>query len=355
MKKLLVVILLLFNFNTVVYAYDSASSSIVLDIDSGRVLYEKNANEQRLIASITKIMTAIIAIENKNLDDLVIVGEEVNKMYGSNIYVKPGEKLRLRDLLYGLMLRSGNDAAVVIANYVSKSEEEFVKLMNIKAREIGMLNTIFRNCHGLDEEVQNYSTAYDMALLSKYANRYIDYLEISGTKTYQLTTNYNSYIWNNRNKLLKSYKYATGGKTGYTPKAGKTFVSTASNGDLNLTIVTLNDGDMYNNHESLYDFIFSKYHNNLIVDKDNIKFDNNSFYVNNSFSYPLTDEEKSAIKVNVDFYNLDNYSDNDKVGELYVSLDDEEIFRENVYVRVNKKNKENFLSKLISFFTSLFD
>ena len=172
-------------FSCVVTTYaisDTAKSTIVMDMDSGRVLYEKNADEKRLIASITKIMTAVIAIENGNVNDYVTVGEEVLSMYGSSIYIKMGEKITLRDLLYGLMLRSGNDAAVVIANYISGSEEDFVKLMNNKAKEIGMKNTIYKNSHGLDEVSQNYSTAKDMAILSSYTNKIDLYKKIVSTK-----------------------------------------------------------------------------------------------------------------------------------------------------------------------------
>ena len=158
---------------------DTAKSTIVMDLDSGRILYEKNANQKRLIASITKIMTAIVAIEEGDLTEKITVGEEVLSMYGTNIYVEVGEKMKLRDLLYGLLLRSGNDASVVIAKAIAGSEEKFVNLMNKKAQEIGMKNTIFKNPHGLDEETENYSTAYDMALLSKYA--YKNNYHIQGT------------------------------------------------------------------------------------------------------------------------------------------------------------------------------
>ena len=113
---------------------DTAKSSIVMDLNSGRILYEKNANDERLIASITKIMTAVLAIESERLDEVVTAGDEVLTMYGTSIYIQKGEKMSLRDLVYGLMLRSGNDAAVVIANYLCDNEEEFVKLMNEKAK-----------------------------------------------------------------------------------------------------------------------------------------------------------------------------------------------------------------------------
>ena len=177
--KKIVLLIILFFITTNVYAIsDTAKSTVVIDNESKRVLYEKNKDEQRLIASITKIMTAVIAIENKNLDDIVTIGEEVLPMYGSNIYIEVGEKMSLRDLLYGLILRSGNDAAVAIATYVGKTEENFVKLMNKKAEDLGMTNTIFHNSHGLDDtEEKNYSTAYDMAILSSYANTLLEFCE----------------------------------------------------------------------------------------------------------------------------------------------------------------------------------
>ena len=150
MKKfLLIIIILTIFYPFTVLATDTSKSSIVMDIDSNRVLYEKNANEKRLIASTTKIMTALLALESNKMDNLVEAKEEILKMYGTSIYLSLHEKMKLRDLVYGLMLRSGNDAAIVIATYLSGSEEEFVKKMNKKAKEIGMVNTTFQNAHGL--------------------------------------------------------------------------------------------------------------------------------------------------------------------------------------------------------------
>ena len=146
-----------------------ASSSIVMDLDTGRVLYQKNSKEKRLIASTTKILTAIVTLENADIEKEVTIGDEVLKMYGTNIYIEVGEKMKIKDLLYGLLLRSGNDAAVALAVAVSGSEEDFVRLMNEKAQKIGMKDSIFENPHGLDDDTKNYSTAYDMALLSRYA------------------------------------------------------------------------------------------------------------------------------------------------------------------------------------------
>ena len=335
MKKLITFLIIFFvPINVLAIKCDNC---VVMDMDSGRVLYESNKDKRMLIASTTKIMTAIIAIENKNLNEMVTVGDEVLSMYGSNIYIEPGEVISLRDLLYGLILRSGNDASVSIAKYVSGDIEKFVTLMNKKAKKIGMNNTVFKNPHGLDDDTQNYSTPYDMAVLMKYANNLMDFVEISGTRKWIVTTNKKTYVWYNRNKLLNDYKYLTGGKTGYTPKAGKTLVSTASKNNLNLIAVTLNNSDHYNVQKELYDYYFSKYRKTLLIDKNNIDFNNSKYknlYINYSFSYPLTKDEEKNVKIIVDYYNLNKIYNNSIVGEIYVLFKEEEIFRENIYVRV---------------------
>lgn len=355
MKKLITIfILFLIPINS--YAV-VCNNCIVMDMDSGRILYENNKDKQMLIASTTKIMTAVIAIENKNLNDVVTIGDEVLDMYGSNIYIEKDEKMTLRDLLYGLILRSGNDASVSIAKYVGGSIENFVKLMNEKAKKIGMNNTIFNNPHGLDEDTKNYSTAYDMAKLMKYANNLIEFVEISGTKKWTVTTNKKSYVWYNRNKLLNNYKYLTGGKTGFTPKAGKTLVSTASKDKLNLIAVTLNNPNHYEVQKKLYDYYFSKYKSVLLIDKNNIDFNNskyNNLYINYNFSYPLTKDEEKEIEIVIDYYNLNEIENNSVVGEIYVLFKNKEIFRENIYVKNEECKKEKIFSKVIQFFHSLF-
>lgn len=324
-----------------VWAYnDSASSSIVMDMSTGRILYEKNSHTKRLIASTTKIMTCILAIENGNLDDTVEVGEEVLKMYGSNIYLELGEKMKLRDLLYGMMLRSGNDAATVIATYIGKDLNTFVQMMNQKAQEIGMKDTTFKNPTGLDDYEENYSTAYDMALLSKYAYQNETYREIVGTEKYKVEGK-KLYIWNNRNELLKTYQNATGGKTGYTPRAGHTLVTTASYNGLNLTAVTLNDGNMYLNQEKLYDEVFSNYEQITILDKNNFEISNNYYedkiYIKNSFSYPLTKEEQEKVTTLVSLTKKTNLKNDEKVGKVEVYLENKKIHEEEIFVKIQKK------------------
>ena len=322
-----------------------------MDLDSGRILYEKNANQKRLIASITKIMTAIVAIEEGDLTEKITVGEEVLSMYGTNIYVEVGEKMKLRDLLYGLLLRSGNDASVVIAKAIAGSEEKFVNLMNKKAQEIGMKNTIFKNPHGLDEETENYSTAYDMALLSKYAYKNKTYRNIVSTDKYEVSTGKKTYLWYNRNKLLTTYEYCTGGKNGYTPRAGKTLVTTASKKGLNLTIVTLSDGDIYNNHIDLYEDFFSKYKWYKIIDKNNFRIDkefvDEDVYLEDSFYYPLTSNEVNDIKTVVHF--LDD-SATDEIGTIEIFLSNQKIGELPIYRKIKKKEQFSFFEWLRQLF-----
>lgn len=346
MKKifLLLIIISLFNIKDV-NALDSSHSSIVMDTDSKRVLYENNMNEKKLIASTTKILTAIVVLENIDINKEVTIGEEVLKMYGTNIYIEVGEKITIKDLLYGLLLRSGNDAAVSLAIATAKTEENFVKLMNEKAKSIGMKNSIFKNPHGLDEETKNYSTAYDMALLSSYASKNKIYQEIVKTKKYEVKTQYKTYLWYNRNKLLTRYEYCTGGKNGYTPDAGRILVTTAKKDNLNLTVVTLDDQNEYDTHENLYEKVFNKYQNYKIVDKNNFKIDKNFYngniYIKESFTYPLTKEEVNKIKTVVEIKNTNK----SKIGKIKVYLKDNIIKEIPIYTK-QKEEKKSLLTKL---------
>ena len=268
-------------------------------------------------------------------------------MYGTNIYIEVGEKMTIKDLLYGLLLRSGNDAATTLATNVSKTEKDFVKLMNKKAKEIGMKNSIFENPHGLDEETQNYSTAYDMALLSKYAYQNKKYRKITGTTKYETKTDNKSYLWYNRNKLLTNYKYCTGGKNGYTPSAGKTLVTTASKNNLELTIVTLNDPNEYETHKSLYEKIYDKYKNYKIVDKNNFSIDKSFYdkkiYLKDSFYYPLTNEEINNIKTVVEIKNSN--SNRPKIGKVKIYLSNKKIGELPIYTKQKEKENKSLLQK----------
>ncbi|ASN05471.1 D-alanyl-D-alanine carboxypeptidase family protein [Virgibacillus necropolis] len=232
----------------------SAVNAVLMNESTGEVLYEKKAHEKQKIASITKIMTAIIAIESGKMNETVKASKRAVYTEGSSIYLEQGEKMLLKDLVYGLMLRSGNDAAVAISEHVGGSLEGFVYLMNKKARWIGMTNTHFENPSGLDGE-KHYSTAYDMALLMRYAMNNKIFEKVTKTEMYKSESR--EYAWKNKNKLLTTYyEYSTGGKTGYTKSAGRTLVSTASKDGTDLIVVTLQDPNDWIDHINLYEWGF---------------------------------------------------------------------------------------------------
>ncbi|MEJ8765213.1 D-alanyl-D-alanine carboxypeptidase family protein [Oceanobacillus sp. HCA-5259] len=234
----------------------SAAQAILMDAESGQVLFEKDAFEARPIASITKIMTAILAIESGKMDEKATVSRNAIYTEGSSIYLEQGEKITIQDLVYGLMLRSGNDAAVAIAEHIGESEEGFVYLMNEKAMWLGMDQTHFTNPHGLDDE-EHYSSAYDMALLTREAMKNKQFREISGSTSY-LSEN-RSYSWRNKHKLVTGYyENATGGKTGYTKQTGRTLVTTAEKNGHSLIVVTLNAGNDWNDHIALFEWGFEE-------------------------------------------------------------------------------------------------
>ena len=351
-KVLLFLVLCLIFIPKVSCSTSSANSYVLMDAETGRVLDSKNMNNRSLIASITKIMTAVIAIESNKLNELIKVDDSILKAYGSGIYIQVGEEMLLKDMLYGLMLRSGNDAAVMIATYVAGSEEAFVKLMNDKAKKIGMKNTTFVNSSGLDNtDSGNYSTAYDMALLTKYAMQYDEYREIVKTKEYTVKTNYKTYVWHNKNKLL-NYDYVTGGKTGYTEKAGRTLVSTASKDNMNLIVVTIRDSDDWNTHIKLYNYAFSNYTSYKVLNKDNFNiigdtYYNNDLYIKEDLYIPLKNSETGMLISKIKLEKLKNYKQDDKVGYIEIYIDDELLATKDIYVNKKDENKtQGFWSKL---------
>lgn len=350
MKLKYIFLLLLICIPLKIKAYEtSASSAILMEQNTNKIIYAKNIHNKRSIASISKIMTAILAIESDKLYENVTVTNIVNKAYGSGIYIKPGEELKLIDLVYGLLLRSGNDAALQISEAVSKTEEEFVKLMNEKAKEIGMKNTIFNNPSGLEEKGGNISTAYDMALLTSYAMKNETYRMITGTRKYQLKTNMNTYFWINKNKLLTQYKYTTGGKTGFTEIAKRTLVTTASKDNLNLIAVTLNDGNDFLDHQNLYKEAFENYKSYEIVKEGPIEiygenYYNQSFYIKETFTYPLTNTEKNNIILKFNMIQKETYQNDEKVGQIVIKLGDKELKKIDIFIKL--KEKKSFFQKL---------
>lgn len=351
MKKVLLFSLLFFlGINYCHASTSTATSYVLMDMNSGRVIESKNKDTPMLIASITKIMTCILALENKDPSEIVTVDESINKSYGSGIYISVGEEISLLDLLYGLMLRSGNDAAIMISTYISGSEEEFVKLMNKKAEYIGMKNTIFYNSSGLDNTTRgNLSTAYDMALLTKYAMQNELYREIVKTKKHTVKTNLKTYIWHNKNKLLQ-YDYITGGKTGYTEKAKRTLVSTASKDNLNLIVVTIKDSDDWNTHKTLYEKTFENYKSYKVLNKKTFSVPGDTYYdelyIKNDVYITLKKDETKSLVSHIKLKKITNYEDGELVGTNYIYLGNTLLYKENIYAKKNQSNKIKFIDKI---------
>ncbi len=232
----------------------SAQKAYVLDAVSGRVLYEKNADQRSLIASTTKIMTALIICEQCNVLDRMRVPKEAVGIEGSSMYLQEGEVLTLQELLYGLMLSSGNDAAVALAIYCGGTVEGFAEQMNDKARSLGMTGTHFENPNGLDSP-GHYSTAKDLAKLAAYAMENPIFRKTVSTKNVKAGERYLT----NHNKLLWRVEGADGVKTGYTKAAGRILVSSAFRDGRRLIAVTLDDPDDWRDHQALLDEGFSRY------------------------------------------------------------------------------------------------
>ena len=358
MKKIILILFMVLFIKGVKAIDTSATSAILMDTDNNIILYEKNIHNVRSVASISKIMTAVLAIESNKLDDKIIVDDVISSAYGSAIYIKKGEELTLRDLVYGLMLRSGNDAALVIAKYVGGNVDHFVEMMNNKASEIGMKNTTFNNPHGLDADKGNYSTAYDMAILTSYAMKLEEYKKITGTKSYTLKTNKNTYVWKNKNKLLKLYKYTTGGKTGFTDIARRTLVTTASKDGINLVSVTLNDGNDFKDHMSLFDYGFDNYTNYEIIKKgiinvyDDDYYSDYELYTKEDYNYIMNNNQEMDIVLKFELEKKRNFKNNDEVGCIIVIVGDSEVHRQYLYVREKSKVKKKG-NKLIEWFKKL--
>lgn len=241
----------------------SAASAVLADGETGRVLWEKDSRTRRPIASTTKLMTALAALESGHgLGETVTVDREWTGTEGSSIYLKPGEEISLEALLYGLLLRSGNDAALAIAGCCGGSVDSFVARMNQKARELGMTDTHFANPNGLDGE-GHYSSAYDMAILARACLANETLAKIAATKSITFGTR----SFTNHNKLLWRYEGCMGLKTGYTEKAGRTLVSAAKRDGMTLICVTLNAPSDWADHTALFDWGFARYEARSLAQK----------------------------------------------------------------------------------------
>lgn len=330
-------------------------SAILMDVKSGRVILEYNPHIRLPMASTTKIMTTLVALENGNLQENIKVNKDIVGIEGSSIYLYDEEKITLEDLLYGLMLRSGNDAAMAIANHIGGDLKGFTNMMNIKAKEIGANNTNFVNPHGLPDE-NHYSTAYDLALITKEAMKIDKFKEIVSTKKWESKRDKNNMFYN-KNKTLWECEGGDGVKTGYTQKAGRCLVSSATREDVQLISVVLNNQNWFDDCYKLMNYGFENFNTYVIVGKDQyidkLPIDNGEkdtlmIVTKESFSYPLQEDELKNIKIHIDLPEkiAAPIKKGSNIGNITVYLDGKLIYKENLIANENIK-KLGFIKRVI--------
>lgn len=370
MKRKIIIILLLTLFcsnilySHIAYANNnpeniSSEAYAVLETGSNRLLYSKNKDEKLPMASTTKVMTAIIALEKGNLNDVIEIKKEYTGIEGTSIYLAEGEKLSLEDLLHGLMLVSGNDAAVAIAHHIGGSIEGFAKIMNKKAKELGMNNTNFKNPNGLPDE-EHYTTAYDFSLLASYAMKNENFVKIINDKKWSMSYKgkENGRTIYNKNKLLKNYEGANGVKTGFTKKAGKCFVFAAKRNNMQVVGVVLRSNNHYIDSTNLLNMAFNEFTLKKIIEKDeyiktipmkNTKKGIIKLSVKEDIFFPVKKDEN--IEINYDkIYNSgsDNY-----IADYSVNIkNSKEKYEYTITAKTEKQSKSsiyNFFSNLLRF------
>ena len=330
----------------------SAEKAIFLDATTGRVLYEKSADSRSLIASTTKIMTALIICEQCNVLDRMRIPKEAVGIEGSSMYLKEGEVLTLQELLYGLMLHSGNDAAVALAIYCGGTVEGFAQLMNDKARLLGMKDTHFENPNGLDSP-GHYSTARDLAVLASYAMENPVFAKTVSAKT--VTVGNRSL--RNHNKLLWRLEGADGVKTGYTRAAGRILVSSAVRQDRRLVAVTINAGDDWNDHIRLHEQGFSDYAVQTLVQKGQYlgnfaviggTADSVNVLAAEDFSFAVSPEEKPYIVLSPPKFSFAPVVQGQRAGTAYICIGEQAVGKVSIVyeqtVEQTPAKKKGFLS-----------
>lgn len=335
-------------------------SAVVIDYETGRVLYGKNENERRKMASLTKIMTSILLVENCEMDELIEIPKEVLWIGGSTVGLKPGDKVTARSLLYGMLLPSGNDCAYAVGMHIGGSVENFAKMMNEKASKIGITDTNFTNPHGLDDD-DHYTTAKSMALITRYAlnNKYIN----EAVKTKSETINFGSFskLVTNTNALLKTYPYTDGGKTGFTNGANRCLIASATNNSRRFIAVVLGaetTNQRFSNARSILEECFKRYNKtdiskylnfyiNIPVTKGKIEEYTKTFSSN--LILPLQEGEYERIYVKQEIVN--NLEApilaGEYLGKIQVFIDDEIIYEEKIYLdeTIEKKNVFDYMKQ----------
>ena len=287
------------NAGTLLSGETSARAMCTMDVATGRVLFAHNPDEPMGMASTTKVVTALTVLENcQDLDTKIRVADEAIGIEGSSIYLQKGEQLTVRELLYGLMLRSGNDAAVALALAVAPSLQDFVNLMNETARKYGATKTHFMNPHGLDDP-DHYTTARELAMLSAVALRNPTFVEICSAKEKRIDGPEMPRVLLNKNKLLKSLDGCIGVKTGYTKKTGRSFVGAREVDGQKIVCVVLNCGPMFPETAQLLKDADMIYHNKMVLKTEEVFTDKNGVkgLALEDFDYPLSQAELEAIEI----------------------------------------------------------
>lgn len=370
--KRMIIFILLFVMNCysamISYAENSmdlsAASAILMDRESRRVLCEKDAYTKRPMASTTKIMTALLALEKGNMEDMVKTSARAAHVEGSSMWLAEGETLKLEDMLYGLMLSSGNDAAIAIAEHISGSVEKFAEEMTWKAHEIGAVNTSFKNPSGLDEE-GHYTTAYDLALITCYALENEKFAEI--VKTKRKTVPWQGHQWDrvlkNHNKLLSMYEGCDGVKTGFTKKTGRCLVSSATRDNWQLVAVTLKAPNDWEDHKKLLDYGFHHYKRKEIIREGEYMktipvkggmIDKISLVASSSFEYPIQEGDEGKFKIT---YEVPDFIEapvgyKQEIGKVHISFEDKPcgsipLVSDDIIDKVEIKTVKNSLKKII--------
>ncbi len=335
------------------FAIQSGSSQIVINAESGRILSSYNKDMRLEMASTTKIATTIVAIENAPLDKSVEITDEMEGIEGSSIYLRKGEIWKLEDLLYGLMLQSGNDAATAVAIATAGSVDAFVDMMNALAKRLSLKNTLFDNPHGLHSD-SHYTSAYDLALITAYALKNPTFARIVSSKSHDVEGNdtLSARTFYNKNKLLSSFEGANGVKTGYTTDSGRCFVGAAKRGGMQLVSVVINCPDMWERTKYLLSDAFEKYDYVKIGDSSKnldefmLKGENIALRLDTDIYYPIKDGEREDFRYV--FEPLESYPDSlnagDTVGTLSVFDGNRLIFTRKVITINEIKHKGALLS-----------
>lgn len=361
MKKLVISFLIFFLLSNILPTFALSDNSIKIDAKAyllmdpitGRILLGKNINEKKAMASTTKIMTAIVALEEGELGSKVQVSKRAAGIGGSSFRLLPKEEMSLENMLYGLLLSSGNDAAIAIAEHISGSVEGFVELMNKKALELGAINTHYINPHGLDAP-GHYSTAEDLAIIARYALNIPKFREIVNTKEKTIEEGNFTRKIVNTNKLLWSFEGADGIKTGYTGKAGRCLVASAVKNDIQLLSVVLGTRDHFKNSKVLLDYGFSNYKLVKAIEKskcsnvvnvENGKEDKVFIQAKDDIFIPKAENEEMRLEMVIPNKIKAPILKNQQIGVAYVYINDKAVYSTPMIAK--KDIKEKTLSDVI--------